>query len=611
MAFRTKICCFEWFYEQVVMGLKRTIVTKNALPASQQSHLLDQKFMQRIIFLAWITLGAALLAGPAQPQAFFVEPPVCAISPSGEWIAFSVKQNSKWTLFTRSNISGKGTKRDLNGSIDQLIFLNDSQLVYRQTLDDKQSLWALDITGAGNGTSLGFTPPNATVASIIENQPSPSDSGILYFRLRHEKGHLDGLFSLPVPKNGLVIAYDLVSVSQLALDNWLFDPRGKILGGVVHQGVNDALFLLTPTGQPGKNSWTTALTGNADDFPGFSGYGCAPGFLVASGYFEGNYSSAVLFDIATRKFGERVLAAKKGNIQSTTLSPDRNQIDGFSDWSMPNKIVPLNKHFLKVSAEISRIVGSENWSMLGWAQNYSGALVIQGNESSPPRYWHVDLIHKKGFLFYDLGQKLAAEKFHPLIDLNIRARDGLDLPCYQVGLKGADKSAPVIVWIGGGPFMGIHREWIPVFQCLASQGAVVVAMNYRGSKGFGKAFYQAGLSQANDRMVDDVEDVIGYLSESPDFRKRKVVVAGISFGGYLAVKALARQHARVDGLVMINPLIAPETIFQNALRHGAPEDLVTYQKTKWFGKASTGDTSAMDLATDSLMHPFDNPKPER
>jgi alpha-beta hydrolase superfamily lysophospholipase len=450
---------------------------------------------------------------------------------------------------------------------------------------------------------LGFTPPEGAVVSITEGQPSPDVAGLFYFGLKSERDHVDGLFALPVSRNGLITKYDYSQVltNRLVFDSWIFDPQGKILGGVAKRGLNNVLYLLSTDGPPGVESWTTTFTGNADDFPGFCGYGCPPGFLLANGYFEGNYSSAVLFDIRTHKFGNAVLAAKDANICSSTFSPDLSRIDAFSSWGQPGKQVILSEDYRKISDVITSIVRGDDWTVQAFARDYSGALVIQTSDSRPPKYWHIDLKHKKGFVYYDLGESLGTTKLHKVADLDIRARDGLELHCYQLGLKEASVSAPVILWIGGGPFEGIHREWMPIMQCLASQGAVVVAMNYRGAKGFGKTYYQAGFSQADNGMVNDVEDIIGYLGKQSDFSGRKVMIVGTSFGGYLAVKALDRKRARADSLVLINPLIDPETLFKAAVQHGVPEDELTYQKQKWFGSVSSEGRSIMVGATNLLM----------
>ena len=86
--------------------------------------------MQWGILIGWnMARVAGLFAGVAEPKSFFIEAPVAsAISPSGEWLAFSVHENSKWILYTRSIVSGQGIKRDLGGTIDQLMFLNDAQV---------------------------------------------------------------------------------------------------------------------------------------------------------------------------------------------------------------------------------------------------------------------------------------------------------------------------------------------------------------------------------------------------------------------------------------------------------------------------------------------------
>ncbi|MDD4178920.1 MAG: prolyl oligopeptidase family serine peptidase, partial [Candidatus Margulisbacteria bacterium] len=72
----------------------------------------------------------------------------------------------------------------------------------------------------------------------------------------------------------------------------------------------------------------------------------------------------------------------------------------------------------------------------------------------------------------------------------------------------------------------------PEAQFLASRGYAVLKMNYRGSTGYGKKFYEASFKQWGRAMQDDISDGVKYLIEQGIANPKKVAIYGGSYGGY-------------------------------------------------------------------------------
>ena len=75
------------------------------------------------------------------------------------------------------------------------------------------------------------------------------------------------------------------------------------------------------------------------------------------------------------------------------------------------------------------------------------------------------------------------------------ARDGLTIHGYATFPPGAPRAGlPMVLDVHGGPWArdaGVH----PVVQLLANRGYGVVQVNFRGSTGYGKGFFNAGNRQ--------------------------------------------------------------------------------------------------------------------
>src|SRR5262245_36859363 len=110
---------------------------------------------------------------------------------------------------------------------------------------------------------------------------------------------------------------------------------------------------------------------------------------------------------------------------------------------------------------------------------------------------------------------------------------------------------PAIVFVHGGPvrqmlpayhYMEVYHLFYGVNEWLASQGYVVLSVNYRGGIGYGKSFRAA--PNTNSRGNAEYQDVVAggkYLQSRPDVDPKRVGIWGLSYGGLLTSQALARN----------------------------------------------------------------------
>ena len=117
-----------------------------------------------------------------------------------------------------------------------------------------------------------------------------------------------------------------------------------------------------------------------------------------------------------------------------------------------------------------------------------------------------------------------------------KARDGLDIPAYLTMPVGRPtKNLPVVVMPHGGPDGrdGVRFDWWAQF--LANRGYAVFQPNFRGSKGYGKAFNDAGHKQWGLKMQDDITDGVKKLIADGIADPKRICIVGASYGGYAAL----------------------------------------------------------------------------
>ncbi len=134
-----------------------------------------------------------------------------------------------------------------------------------------------------------------------------------------------------------------------------------------------------------------------------------------------------------------------------------------------------------------------------------------------------------------------------------KAADGLEIHnqlFLPADLKPGERR-PAIVFVHGGPqrqmmpayhYMQFYHWAYGINEWLASQGYVVMSINYRLGIGYGRSFRSAPNTGANGNA--EYQDVVAggkYLQTRPDVDPNRIGIWGLSYGGLLTSEALARN----------------------------------------------------------------------
>lgn len=113
------------------------------------------------------------------------------------------------------------------------------------------------------------------------------------------------------------------------------------------------------------------------------------------------------------------------------------------------------------------------------------------------------------------------------------SRDGLTINGYLTLPAGREaKNLPVIVNPHGGPWARDSWGYNPEIQFLANRGFAVFQMNFRGSTGYGRAFWEKSFKQWGKTMQDDITDGVQWLIKEGIADPKRVGIYGGSYGGY-------------------------------------------------------------------------------
>lgn len=110
---------------------------------------------------------------------------------------------------------------------------------------------------------------------------------------------------------------------------------------------------------------------------------------------------------------------------------------------------------------------------------------------------------------------------------------------------------PLIVLVHGGPTAQSTAGWNPACQFLATRGFGVLAVNHRGSTGYGRRFAQALAGAWGEADVDDAISGAEHLAATGRIDRARVAIMGGSAGGYTVLRAMtSRPEAFTVGVSM-------------------------------------------------------------
>jgi dipeptidyl aminopeptidase/acylaminoacyl peptidase len=135
-------------------------------------------------------------------------------------------------------------------------------------------------------------------------------------------------------------------------------------------------------------------------------------------------------------------------------------------------------------------------------------------------------------------------------EIYYRSWDGLFIQGFLYLPPGFDPNTPfpALIQVHGGGSNSYMRGENLVEQYLASRGYVVLAINYRGGSGFGRAFQDLAVEDWLNGQALDAASAADWIRTQP-WSNGKVGIYGYSYGGSMAMAAITLAPDRFDAAV--------------------------------------------------------------
>ncbi|MFV8364778.1 alpha/beta fold hydrolase [Flavobacterium sp. XS1P27] len=169
-------------------------------------------------------------------------------------------------------------------------------------------------------------------------------------------------------------------------------------------------------------------------------------------------------------------------------------------------------------------------------------LLTVGSSTSSPNLYLYDIPTKKlKQLTSTLSKKINQDDLAKAEVIRFKSFDGKEIPAiyYKPLQASKNNKVPALIWVHGGPGGQSRIGYSNTIQYLVNKGYAVLAVNNRGSSGYGKTFYKM---DNKDHSNGDLKDCIWgkkWLTEQDYIDPNAIGIYGGSYGGCMVLGALA------------------------------------------------------------------------
>ena len=361
--------------------------------------------------------------------------------------------------------------------------------------------------------------------------------------------------------DSVTLARRTIEAPRGTADEYISDGRGmvRIMGlrsrsnSGYETGRTDYLYR-----KPGDRAWLplSRLEGDQNG-TGFNPYAVDPALNIAYG-FDDKDGRQALFKVAldgTLK-RELVLAhpdvdvdgliriGRQSRVVGATYATDRREV-AFFDPALRALAASLN----------AALPGKPIVTFIDASADENTLLLFAGSDVDPGRYYLLDRKTRKMGEVMPARAQLAGIPLGSVKPISFRAADGTMIPGYLTLPAGSSgKGLPAIVMPHGGP--GARDEWgfdwLPQF--FAARGFAVLQPNFRGSTGYGSAWFQKNGFQSWRTAIGDVDDAGRWLVAQGIAAPATLAIVGWSYGGYAALQSAVTEPGLFKAIVAVAPV---------------------------------------------------------
>ena len=459
------------------------------------------------------------------------------ISPDGSFYSFMAPYKKRMNIFIQKIGDSSATQltfeeaRDIAGYFwpnnEQIVFLKD------EAGDENFHLFGVNIDGSN---PIGFTDFEGVRAQIIDDLPDQKDFVVIGLNKRNKQ-----VFD-PYRLNLKTGEISMLAENPGNIQGWMFDHDGKLrLATAIVDGVNQSILYR----ENEEDEFKTIITTNFKE--GFN-----PQFftfdnkkIIGSSNLGRDKSAIVEFDPVTAKEVKVLYANDDYDVNGVGYSRKRKVITAayFESWKSERHYFDST---LKATFEkIQKQLAGYEIGITGVNKDENVLILRTYSDKSLGAYYIYNSEDDKMEKIVNVSPWIDENEMSNQLPIAYQSRDGLKINGYLTLPKGYNmenaKNLPVVINPHGGPWARDSWGFNPEIQFLANRGYAVLQMNFRGSTGYGRKFFEASFKKWGREMQDDITDGTKWLIDKGIADSTRIAIYGGSYGGYATLMGLVKE----------------------------------------------------------------------
>jgi dipeptidyl aminopeptidase/acylaminoacyl peptidase len=327
----------------------------------------------------------------------------------------------------------------------------------------------------------------------------------------------------------------LVAENPGDIVSWETDHTGAVRIAIRSDGVNNTLLYRDKEGDDFREVITTSFKeALAPLFFTFDNTA-----IYAASNLGRDRNAIVKYDVANNKELEVIFEHPEVDVAGLEFSRKRKVLTTvrYTTWKMQREFLDETTRTL-FDRLTAKLPGFEI-AIVDYTKDEQVFIVKTSSDRSMGAFYLYDFAQDTLDKLADVAQWLPTEQLSPMKPISYTTRDGLTIHGYLTLPVGKEaKNLPVVVNPHGGPWVRDEWRYNPEVQFLANRGYAVLQVNYRGSTGYGRKFWESSFKQWGKTMQDDVSDGVLWLIKEGIADPNRVAIYGGSYGGYCTLAGL-------------------------------------------------------------------------
>ena len=500
------------------------------------------------LFFSALALVAALLLAsgcggkkvePARQYAvedFFRNPEKAnfSLSPDGSFYAWMAPYRDMMNVFVREIGTENVTQLtfDTLRSVYGFFWANNDRILYIKDAggDENMKLFGVNKDGTDLKALADFPKVRA---EMIDDLPDIDEYVIIGLNKRDPR--LFDPYRLDINTGELT----MLAENPGNIVGWMTDHNGELrVGFAIVDGVNTSILYRDNEKAPFREILRTTFKETMS--PQFFTFDNKKFYAVSN--LGRDKTAAVIFNPETSQEDTILFENPDFDVDQLVYSRARKALLAARYTSWKRERYFFDSEFEAMMADLKSKLGDIEFGLVSNNKAEDKFMVLAHSDKIRGIYYLYDKVSGTLEKVADATPWLDPQEMATMNPVEYSSRDGLTIYGYLTLPKGytmeTAKKLPVIVNPHGGPWYRDQWGFNPEVQFLANRGYAVFQMNFRGSTGYGRKFWEASFKQWGKAMQDDITDGVNWLIEKGIADKDRIAIYGASYGGYATLAGI-------------------------------------------------------------------------